>query len=115
MAVQDRIGSKLEKKLRLAIGKLSDGERVEWDYGLQFLPQAPPFYYVTLSIPSHILGGQPVIVGAIMQDPTVDQDAIDEIVGNALSAMKEERSKQLTEPSVEAQADLLSRFQAAQG
>lgn len=115
MPVQDRISTKLEKKLKSAIGKLQMDDRVEWDFTLAFNPNTPPFYYLTLAIPSPILGSPPIMIGAIMQDPTLPQEAIDNIIRNALEAMRTERTKQLHSPLPDPAGgpeNLLEAFQA---
>lgn len=114
MTVQERISVKLEKKLAKAIGKLQMDDRVEWDVTLAFNPQTPPFYYVTMGIPNPILGQPNIMIGAIMQDPTVPQEAIDTIVANALEAMRAERTKVLHQPlpDPEEPQNLIDAFQA---
>lgn len=98
MPVQDSITEKLTTKFRKAIGKVQGDDRVEWDVAMCFLPQAPPFYAMLISIPSPILGNPPLTVGGVMQNPYMTQDDVDGIVRQALENLRTERTKELHSP-----------------
>ncbi len=112
MPVQDSITEKLHKKFRNAIARFQQDDRVEWDVSLAFLPQAPPFYAMLLSIPSPILGHPKLTVGGVMQDPYLNQEQVDEIVKTALENLRTERTKALN-PSTEESALLTQLKQPA--
>ena len=80
-----------------ALDRLRQGDEVEWDISLVVMPQSPPVHFITILLPSPILGEHLQAGGFIEQAHKISQTDMDDFVQAALENLRAERSAKLTE------------------
>jgi hypothetical protein len=94
--VQPRVLVKLERMVKKAIEEKQAGDKIDWDLGPIFSPDQPPMYYISLAIPGAIIGSSQMAGFLVPDAHHQSQEFITQAVYNALNALREARTKELT-------------------
>ena len=90
------ITDNLKAMIGEAVERFSNGDKVEWDIALIFNPQGPPVYFVSMVLPSAVIGDYHQAGGLLERGHGVVQTEIDELVRGALERLRDERTQALT-------------------
>ena len=89
------ITDNLKAQIEVAIEHSIVGEDVLWDVGMIVLPQSPPAHFLTMLMPSAILGDHHQAGAVIEQAHKVTQEDADTLVRGMIETLQAERSKTL--------------------
>lgn len=79
-----------------AVEEHAGGDAVDWDVAMVIQQQGPPIYFISLTIPSSILGNYQQ-GGMVMPDwHQISQDSISVNIRTALEQLRQARSEALT-------------------
>jgi|SRR5665213_889932 len=85
---------KLKGFVSEALDRYSQGDKVDWDIG-SGMQDNQLFHFLTLAVPSPVLGETIMAGGVIGGANNIDQDKIDQMVSTALEQIRAARSEKL--------------------
>jgi hypothetical protein len=88
---------KLKSLVSEALDKYSHGDQVDWDIGSGMGPNNQLFHFLTLVVPSPVLGENIMAGGVIGGANNIDGSKIDTMVNQALEQIRAARTQKLNE------------------
>ncbi len=86
----------LKGHIEAAVEANKQGDNIDWDLGSGMGPQGQLFHFMTLVIPSPILGDTIATTGMIMNAREVTGEQVAQLVQQSLEALRAARTEKLT-------------------